>query len=139
VVQPVSLVDSDIVLSVSPSTFTLDLAFTAGAQAAPAINTVLADSGPLTAGVYNVFIMLGVLDPINAAAPTVAVQRRNAANAANIWEQRFYCSSAAGATTQVQLVQQIRMQVQEQERVRLINLTAGGAGSVYDANIWVSV
>ena len=139
VVQPVTLVDSDIVLPVTQSTILMDLAFTAGALGAPAINTVLADVGPQLAGTYNILVLASAMDAAAVANPQIALQRRDAANAANIWEQRFLFSATAGGPTQLQILQQFRVQLQTNERIRIINTVAGGAASTYHANIWITV
>ena len=138
-VQPVTLVDSDIVLPVTQSTILMDLSFTTGVQAAPAINTVLADVGAQVAGTYNILVMASAMDAAAVANPQIALQRRDGANAANVWEQRFLFSATAGGPTNLQIIQQFRVQLQTNERIRIINTVAGGAASSYHANIWITV
>lgn len=138
VVQPVSIVDSDISFAAVATSPLLDTPLSAGAQAAPAVNTVLADTGAQAAGVYNIVLALCVADVASATQPTIALQRRDAANAANIWEQRIYGNSSANGVNNVYYFETYRVQLQANERIRFINLVAGGAGSLYDANIWIS-
>ena len=137
VVQPVTLVDSDIVLPVQHSTQLLDLPFTAGELTAPAINTVLADTGPQISGNYQVLIFVNFFDSAAAAIPIVSLARRNAANAADIWAQNIYGNSSVAAPAGFNLTYQFRLVLQTSERLRLTNLVAGGALQKYHANIWL--
>lgn len=132
VVQPVSIVDSDISISAVTTTQLLDSGFTNGEQAAPAANTVLADSGAQAAGNYSVIVNLGCIDTANTQ--TLAIQRRDAANAANIWETRFYCvANTAGINRQWA----IRVALSANERIRIVNINAGAAGSKYFGHLWL--
>ena len=56
--------------------------FSAGITLSPAANSILADTGQLPAGVYDVIISIG--SNTGAAAEQWAVQHRDAANAANL-------------------------------------------------------
>lgn len=133
VVQPVSLVDSDITLAAVVTTHTLNLPFTAGQQTNPAANTVLADSGAvLVAGDYFVTILSSVRDNTNPG--DIVIQRRDAANAANIWEQRLNGTIAAG----FQLTHSLRCSLQASERIRVLNVNGGAVSSNYHVNIWLS-
>lgn len=131
VVQPVSLVDSDVALAAVTTSQLLDTPLTAGPQAAPVINTVLADTGAQAAGNYILFILVSAFDTV--AGPDIQFQRRDAANAANIWEQRYW----TGGATSYFLQTTLRVTLQLNERVRVVNPRAGGAGSNYQANIWL--
>lgn len=93
VLVPVSLVDSDITLSAISSTINCDTPFTAGPLAAgTAANTVHADSGSQAAGNYAVLILMSA-DMTAGTFQTFLIQRRDAANAANIWEQEYAIST----------------------------------------------
>lgn len=133
VVTPVSIVDSDITLSAISTTQLLDTPFTAGVQAAPVINTVLADSGAQNAGNYFVTLMMSCSEGITNN--TLALQRRDAANAANIWEQRFY--TLLNTVDSTRMVMNCQVKLSQNERLRILNLVAGGAGSVYHVNLWM--
>lgn len=133
VVQPVSLVDSDITLSAVTSTQTLGTAQTNGPLSAPAANAVMADSQAQTAGTYSLFIMASTRDGVGVG--DFYIQRRDSANAANIWEQRFYTSNSQGARETFSM----RVTLGDQERIRVVVSPAGGGGgSVYHANIWIT-
>lgn len=86
VVQPVSLVDSDITLSAVSTTITMITPFTQGELAAPAAGTLLADTGAHSAGNYAFLILVACSNVANSSVD-FRIQRRDAANAANIWTQ----------------------------------------------------
>jgi hypothetical protein len=136
IVIPVSIVDTDVPLTSVSSSQLLDTPFTAGPQAAPPINTVLADTGAQNAGNYLLFLFISLFDSAGAG-PMVAFQRRDLANAANIWEQRFYGSASANGVVPFNLVIPIRGVLGDQQRFRFINLVAGGAGSTYHCSIFL--
>src|SRR5256885_292105 len=58
VVQPVSIVDSDIAIPATVSTTLMDTPFTGGEIVTPAAGALLADSGSQPAGNYNVVITI---------------------------------------------------------------------------------
>lgn len=135
IVQPVSLVDSDIVLPVSFSSILLDLPFTAGYLLNPVAATIQADTGPQPFGIYNIDLIAG----IDAPAPNnyvVEIARRNAANAADIWAQLFTLNSANGGVYRWQA----RIQLQTSERLVVRNRTTlAASGNTVSSNIWLSV
>ena len=135
IVQPVSIVDADISIPAISTSQLLDTPFTAGVLVAPAINTVLADTGPQVAGNYSIEVMLNFQD--GAAVQQVALQRRDSTNAVNIWQQVFFGTGNAAGNAGVLVLQNFRVVLQANERIRIINLVAGGAGSLFDANIWL--
>ncbi len=131
IVQPVSLVDSDIVLNATTSTMLLDSPFTAGDQAAPGAGLVLADTLAQVAGNYFVFFDFAANTPA-AINLSILFQRRNAANAANIWEKRLGFAVINGGDKQWGAY----CELQTNERFRIVNEVAAGAGIV-KANIWL--
>lgn len=131
-VQPVSIVDSDITLSAVTSTLLLDTPFTAGEQAAPAADTVLADTGAQAAGNYFARISWSATDGLNAVG--IKIQRRNAANAANIWEDRINVPNGQSADGE----SNIRLVLQTNERLRVTSNTVAGAGSKYNGLIFLA-
>lgn len=137
VVTPVSIVDSDITLSAVTTTQLLDTVFTAGRLVAPAANTVLADTGAQAAGNYNVFLLLTVTD--GAGVNEFALQRRDAANASNIWSHFFLTQGGAVSIVPLNLSLSFRMVLQAGERFRIINTTALSAGSPVQASIWLQL
>jgi len=132
VVQPVSIVDSDIAIPtvVTPPIF--GTPFSNGDQVAPAVNTVLADTGALVAGNWVFTYVVSFYDA-GATVTRVAIQHRDAANAANIWEQNNYTSSANGRCFEVWTLAKT---VAAGERMRIINLVAGAAGTRYQGQIF---
>lgn len=56
---------------------------TGGASISPAVNAIIADTGPLPAGDYDIFAMLTVQGVMNVIG-SVQLQHRNAADAATI-------------------------------------------------------
>jgi hypothetical protein len=131
-VQPVSIVDQDLLLSVNASSVVYGTPFSAGMQAAPVINTVLADTGQLAVGTWQFDIWLEVFDGV--VNGQIGLQHRDAANAANIWDQQIQ----HGTTGQGYITRQfsIAKTITLNERVRVICIVAGGAASRYHANIF---
>lgn len=125
VVQPVSLVDSNIILQATTSSQVCDTSFTAGESVAPAANTRLVNTGAQTAGTYAAKITLSTGGETN----DWRIRRRNAADAADIWVIRFRTSTYEELNLTVVL--------QTNERLVAENVGAGGAGVVYNANIWL--
>lgn len=136
VVQPVSIVDTDVPLTTVTSSQLLATPFTAGPLVAPAINTVLADTGAQTAGNYLLKILIEVFDTAAGNTET-ALQRRNAANAANIWEQEFYGCGTVNGMLPNHINLDLRVTLDANERIRVINTLAAGAGGRYHASIWL--
>jgi len=135
-VQPVTLVDSDIVLAVSSSSQLLDLPFSAGYTVAPAANLVLADGGAQPFGNYLVQIMAGTGSEANGGT-SIIVARRNAANAADIWTQAFALTSQFNGGSSLNF--QLRITLQANERIVVRNgLTAGTALVGIQSNIWLT-
>lgn len=133
-VQPVSLVDSDIVLSAVTTSMTLDSANSTGEQVTPAAATVLADTGALNAGNYQIFVQASAYDP--AAANILQIARRNSTNTADLWVMNVPCLiTAALANGRIEL--SARIVLSQNERVVVRNRGLGGAASVYLANIWI--
>jgi hypothetical protein len=132
VVTPVSLVDSDITIPTVTTPPIFGTPFTTGVNLVPAINTVIADTGPLAAGTWAFLVMISVLDSAGAGA-VCDLQHRNAANAANIWDQETYSSTNAPCNMQ-QFV--FAKTMAANERLRAINLTAGTAASRWQVTIF---
>jgi len=124
VVQPVTLVDSDIVIPTSITPIATSTPNSTGEQAAVAANTVLADSGALAAGTY--FVRAWIANIATAANRSLSIQHRDSANAANIWEQRFYISATGVRTHQFELRETLNLN----ERIRVITISNMGAGEL---------
>lgn len=134
VVQPVSIVDSNIVLTATTTTQKLDAVFTAGEQAAPAAGTVLADTLAQAAGNYLATVWVG-LDAGNLGGGVdVRVQRRDAANAVSIWSQQFCCVNVGGNA----LILQAFIRLEVNERLRLITKTNSSAALGVQGSIFLT-
>jgi hypothetical protein len=129
-VVPVALVDSEVTLNASASTPLVNVPASAGEQAVPAANTRLANTGPLPAGPYTMVFWIGTNE-----ANAFRVRRRNAADSADIWAQRFAAGVGQGpGFTNFGL----RLILAANEFVVIENVGIGGAGTVYQASIFVS-
>lgn len=116
-VVPTVLVGSTVAIQSISSPMTLDVPFTAGPLAAgTAANTVHADTGALISGVYAVTLMFGC-DISAGTFQDYFIQRRDAANAANIWEQQF----AQGVQSATGEIITFAMRLQTGERLRVLN------------------
>lgn len=83
----------------------------------PAVNTILADTGPLATGTYRFFLMICATALYNTNV--FAVQHRDAANAATL--QDFFPTNGANTTVQIQFTLEITV---PNERVRFTNVAA---------------
>jgi hypothetical protein len=137
VVQPVSIVDTDVTLSAVATSQLIDTPFTTGIQAAPGANTILADTGVQAAGIYSLYCTLFAQDGVNLA--NLQIQRRDAANAVTVWAIVAPVSASAGVNGLIQYAFQLRIVLLLNERVRILNTNVGGAGSSYQANIWLAL
>lgn len=116
-VLPTVIVGSVAPILAISSPMTLDVPFTAGSLAAgTAANTVHADTGPLLSGTYAVTIMFGV-DAQAGSDMDYYIQRRDAANAANIWQQEYGFKNSA----QISGVLSFTLRLNTGERLRVIN------------------
>jgi len=130
-VQPVSIVDSDITLTAVTTSITQGSAFTAGELAAPAANTVNADTGAQSAGNYAYRIQIA--HNVGAAANYQwRIERRDAANAANIWGQIVGAWQGGPAFFDIAGT----LTLAAGERLRVINVT-GPVGITVQASIWL--
>lgn len=132
-VQPVSIVDVDTNIPVTVTDPVFTTPASNGVQAAPAINTILADTGPLLSGTWAFLVMIEVGDGNAAAFSRTALQHRNAANGANIWESNTFTTSGTPCHHRVFTFSK---SMALNERMRAINLVAGAVGSQYNVNIF---
>jgi hypothetical protein len=132
VVKMVSLVDSDIALQAVLTTSVLDVPATQGEVASPVgAGALLADTGALPAGNYSIVIMVGS-EGSAAAVYDFRVQRRDAANAANVWSQQFMANVVGVDSYQFQFTARLLVN----ERIRVITKNAATVGISVQANIW---
>lgn len=131
VVQPVSIVDQDITLATAGGTPLLGAATSQGQLAAPAAGTLLADSGAIaTAGNYFIVWTAAADNATIGNSATMLMQRRNAANGANIWEAMFSLSANVGFGMQV-----CRVTVVANERIRFVVGPSAQTGTV-EVTMW---
>jgi len=131
VVMPVSIVDTDIALQATVTSIVLDTPFTAGVQTAPAVGFILADTGAQVAGNYALHVEFST-NGAAAVSAIVALERRNAANAANIWTHLWSVSAAGGATME----RNVTVLLAASERIR-VEVLFMSAGLDMQASIWL--
>jgi hypothetical protein len=133
IVQPVSIVDTDISIPAVLTTIPLGTPFTQG-ELAPVVaaNTVLADTLAQPAGTFNVLAIVSA-DSGAAFGLDFRLQRRDAANAANIWSQQFSLSQVG---TQFWILP-MTIVLSVNERVRLITKAAGSATANIQGSLWL--
>lgn len=99
-------------------------------QTNPTTADVQADTGALTAGLYDIKIITGA-----SVAATWLVQVRNAANNGNIGDTHtFY--TAAGQSAEFVIA---NLDIAANERVRLlpeVNITGTSASSIFTHRVW---
>lgn len=84
--------------------------FTEGKKSSPSDNTLLADSGALTAQEWQVTILIS-----STIAAKVRIQHRNAANTGNIAQHEVSVGGSAPYNTPI-----LRIQVADNERIRVV-------------------
>jgi hypothetical protein len=106
--------------------------FSAGRKPAPAANSVLADTGPLPGGIYDVITMMNVNE---SGQSSLFFQHRDAANAANLMALDVDVGTGLGVHGFDQLVLSYELAVNE--RLRFIkSAAAGNVGSQYTCIIF---
>lgn len=126
---PVSLVDSDVVLSATTVAPLFGTPASGGELVAPAANTRLADTTGLAAGNWT-FLVLAGSGETTVSLPAYRVRRRNAADAADIWSYRY--QSPGGSSFQLTF----RTALANGERIVVENVAAGTGGVTYQASIF---
>jgi hypothetical protein len=134
VVQPVSIVDAGISIPTIQTTQLLDGSFSAGLLTSPIAGTILADTGPLAAGTYSIFAMIGV-DNAVAGGIDFILGRRNAANAAYVWRQAGLINSTSQGNRSWALTVKLLLN----ERIRFEELAGSTPGAQVEANIFVQL
>ncbi len=137
-VTPVVLVGGTVsFIAASTPAYGVTDVFTAGLLTAPAINTIMADTGALPVGSYTLQLFYYV--EIDDA--TFELQWRNAANSANLATQRFRLFGPPGANPGVNnLVLSTRYNIENaSERFRVQLMEAGGVGQDNQATIQAKI
>lgn len=135
VIQPVSLVDQevDITTIASPVLFG-GLPSSAGFINNPAANAILADTGQLPAGNYDLKVWVSLYSDTTGNGAMV-LERRDAANAANIWSAEIM-ACAAGASSFQNIERTLSVPLQENERFRIRNVVALAGTATVQATIF---
>lgn len=129
-VVPVILVDSAVSFVAAPTpAYTVPDIFTAGVQIAPAISTVLADTGQLSIGFYTVISLISI-----GEGARISLQWRDAANAVTLMDHQFF----AGPTLNPFFSARFAIE-NDNERFRVINNAAGGVGIAYQATLFAKI
>jgi len=129
-IVPVSLVDSDITLDAVVGV-RAQTPVSAGVQVAQAAGTILADTGALAAGTFQFRLLLSVVDGVNDNE--LQVQHRDAANAANVSEHEIMHTAAVASQN---FTYDLTLTLLANERFRVVQRGAAGAGSRYQASIY---
>ncbi len=132
-ILPVVLVESGVSFVASPTpAYRVSDWFTLGSQLAPPINTVMADTGPLPVGSYSVQIIISFEDVMNWE-----FQWRDAPNAANLRSTRLRSNIVEGPGV---LELSTRLLIENaNERFRVLNTSAGPAGTNHQASILAKI
>lgn len=110
--------------------------FSAGLQTNQAINTVLADTGALTAGTFDI-TMFGSTTRLGAGV-VVLVQHRDAANAANLMTYTYLFHAVAGVGRDDFSIT-FGYEFAANERLRILQGNAGAANEGYVATIFARI
>ena len=116
--------------NVRPQTFELSpIVFTSsqivhGSQFSPAANTVIADTGPLAAGTYDIKASMSLNATISLTSTSYNLQHRNAANAATL-ATLLSIAPSAGRDEGQAILPIMGYVIALNERLRLITGTAG--------------
>lgn len=131
-ILPVSLVNSQITLAAEAVPVLYNRAEIFDGQAtAPAVGTVIADTGALTAGDYDV--LLWITQAITAAQNQMNFEHRDAANAANIW---LHLPIIGDGTTSQLLNAAFSVTLLADERLRVVAGNTMAAGEKASATIF---
>jgi len=102
-----------------------------GSVLAPGINTVLADTGQLPAGVYDIFV---AMESTTAGSSRFQLQHRDAANAVNLMTADFVTGIQRGPWSFP-----LAYELVTDERLRILNIDASTAGQFWSAQIFARV
>lgn len=111
--------------------------FSNGSILGPAGGTVLADTGPLPAGTYDV-LLFGSTTDINGSNVGIAFEHRNAANAANL---AVFLQLLQSQTVLANVMPRISFayELAANERMRMVNNSNSDAADRYVATIFARI
>lgn len=131
-IVPVSLIDTQVALRTRVTGVIYDRTeIFDGSGVAPAVLTVIADTGNVVAGSYDIQIYTSAFS--GTAGARMDVQHRNAADTANIWTHLLLI--AGGTSNGLIANMKFAVTLLEDERVKVIVNAAFGAGDVVSATI----
>lgn len=107
--------------------------FSAGAQTGPLAGTVLADTGPLPQGIYDIALQMSTNE--GSSANTFALQHRDAPNTANLMESP-YVAGVTNFAGPIIWAFPFAYEFGANERLRVVNVLVGTAGLRYMAVIF---
>jgi len=126
-VVPVIIADSGVAFTAAPTPpYGVTDIFTIGPQVAPAINTIMADTGPLPVGAYSVKVI-----SFWGERNEMAFEWRDAANAANLWLELI----GASVEERMAIWESTFLVENPNERFRMRMNSAGSAGITFQASI----
>ena len=111
---------------VEPAAFRSSDVFSNGVLFTPATNAILADTGPLAEGIYDIILSGSSTGSANAGH-AFSVEHRNAANAANLAIWSYLMNTAAGDAITFPTVH-FAYEFALNERLRVFNVIAFAAG-----------
>ncbi len=127
-VTPVVLVGGTVSFEAAATpTYRVQDTFTIGPNTAPPAATVLADTGQLVAGIYGVDLLIDAQE-----ANMFDFEWRNFDNTVILFRQRFMLESASGG--HIQFFGRFDV-VNDNERFRVLNITAAAVGQIYQCSI----
>lgn len=129
-ILPVALVDSEVTLN-ALLTQTAESFATEGEKLNVADATLLADTGQLDMGKYRFRVYGSVRDGVNNTG--IALQQRDPTNAANDWDFTWRGLAAIG---RFDVYKEWTQNLDQNERVRVIQSGAGSASGYTNAVIW---
>jgi len=110
--------------------------FSEGTQTAPGAGDILADTGALMVGEYDVMFMCGA-DDVGSAGRFISIEHRNAANDTTLatWLYPVNATTVSKTTT-LWPMHGFSYVLGDNERLRAVNVIASSAGSHFDATIF---
>jgi hypothetical protein len=126
-VQPVSIVDSDVAVTAIATTQVLDLASSAGIVA-PALNAILAAVTVSESREYSAFLIFAFG---STTAPDASLERI-ASGGGTVWSQLLTVPTAGT------IILPMRLRLQAGDTLRVRKITAADTGGRYQASIWLT-
>jgi len=123
-------------VSVLPPAFRSTDIFTLGLLTAPAANAILADTGQLAAGTFDVIVHFNPASDAGANDRRCVLQHRNAGNTANLMTIEVNYSRLLGSAAPLF---PFGYEVALNERLRVLTVTGAAVGEVVGATIFARI